>query len=303
MPFFPGMSEQNLPPWLLDIYQSIAHRARQLAEAPHEHYRGERIAPIPTDIQTAHYLGKQYGLYEPYLRRAEEMMEGAQAPFYEQYQKYMNPYQQAVVNRISEEGMRNLNENIIPALEAKFVKLGQHGSSRHADLSKRAAREIQNEISANQAKALSSGYQQAAQLFNADMARRLEGAREMSTLGGLKQAGRLADIAALGEQGRYQQQQEQAKRDVAYQDFLRQLEYPHQMLAQQTGVMSGVPVPTQSTTMYQTPGAPQMNILGQLGNLAGNIYGARLATNKKRGGSIRETKPHIMALLPHVGAF
>jgi len=278
MPLFSGASESELPPWIKEHYRALAERARREAERPYQPYGGQRLAPIPEAMQRAHALSERTGTYLPYLESSTQALRRTQAPFYEGYERYMNPYMQSVVNRIAEEGNRNLTENILPALEAKFVRLGQHGSSKHATLARRAAREIQGEISAKQAQALASGYQQAAQVFNADQARALEGARQMATLGGLSQAGLLSDIAMLGEQGRYRQQQEQAAKDIAYQDFLRQQNYPLEMLAHQAALLHGIPTPTQQTSYQQSPATPQLNVLGQLGNLAGNIYAARMAS-------------------------
>lgn len=274
MPFFSAATKDELPPWLLEMYRNLAERAQAISQAEYTPYQGERLAQMPPEFQEAFRLGEQTGEYLPYIRASEEMVRGAHRPFSQHYQEYMNPYQQAVVNRIAEEGNRNFKENIMPALEAKFVRLGQHGGSRHARLAREAARDIQGEIAANQAKALSQGYQQAAQIYNADQTRALEAARELSNIGGLKQAGKLADIAALTEQGRYKQQQSQAHKDILYQDYLRRLNYPYEMLQQQGAILHGVPHQAQSTQFQQTPGTPQLNVLGQLGNLSGNIYSA-----------------------------
>jgi hypothetical protein len=278
MALFSTATASELPPWLLDMFQGLAAKSQQLASAKNpESYQGQRLAELPPEFQNARTLGNQINSLSPYLRNSEQMVSRAQTPFTDKYREYMNPYEQRVVSRIAEEGNRNLKENILPELEARFIRLGQHGSSRHADLSKRAARDIQSEISANQAKALAQGYQQSAQIFNADQARGLESAREMSALGGLNQAGRLADIAMLMDQGRYHQQQDQAGKDLAYQDFLRRQNFPWEMLQNQAAVAHGMPLPQQSTQLYQTPGTPQLNVPGQVGTMATNLLGTLMS--------------------------
>lgn len=278
MPLYTNASVNELPPWLTDMYQRLGERTQQITNSRYVPYQEERIAHTPKELKQAFEMGNKTGEHLPYLAHAESMVKGAHTPFTKKHKEYMNPYQKEVVNRISEEGNRNFTENILPALEAKFVRLGQHGSKRHAKLAREAARDVQNEISANQSRALAQGYQQAAQLYNADQARALEAARELSNLGGLKQAGKLADIAALTESGKYQQQQEQSMKDMLYQDFLRRQNYPLDMLHQQAAFLNGMPQMSQTMQYQQTPGAPQLNLLGQLGNLAGNIYSARLAS-------------------------
>lgn len=276
MPFFSTSSKEELPPWLAELFHGIASRGEQLAVSEPEDYKEPRLADLPLEIGQARQMSRLVvGKYKPYLQQAENLASRSSSPFIQNYQQYMNPYQQQVVDRIAQEGNRNLTENILPALEAKFVRLGQHGGSRHADLSKRAARDIQSEISANQARALGQGYQQAAQIYNADQARALESAKEMSTLGGLQQAGNLTDIAMLMEQGRYQQQQDQAGKDIAYQDFLRKQNYPWEMLQNLSGILHGIPQQSQNTSTYQTPGTPQLNLMGQAGSLAAQLYGMR----------------------------
>jgi hypothetical protein len=189
----------------------------------------------------------------------------------------MNPYQDQVVRRIAEEGMRNFNENVLPQIEGKFVRLGQHGSSRHADLTRKAARDIQQEILGRQERSLSSGYQQAAQIFSADQARAIEAARAMAHLSGIKQGSEFADIAAQESLGKSLQQREQAQLDIAHQDWLRQQEYPSQALAYQSALMRGIPTSGISVGYSQTPGAPEMNTTGNVGRIAAQLLASRMA--------------------------
>lgn len=297
MPFMTQSHFETLPPWLQGPYKRAVERSEAITNEKFKPFPGERLAQIPQDILQAHHIGKKIGVTEPYFEGARGLLGRSTETFPSQYKNYMNPYQQAVINRIAEEGNRNFNERIMPGLEAKFVRLGQHGSSRHAKLAREAARDVQNEILANQAKALSTGYQQAAQIFNADQTRGLEAANQLSGLGGFRQAAQLADISMLTDQGRYQQQQQQALNDIRYNDWLQEQNYPQEMLNQQMGIMQGIPVQRQSTNMTQTPGVPQMNVLGQIGPLAAQIYGARLAYGKKRGGLVNMPRESALKLM------
>jgi len=298
MPFMTDTQFNDMPPWLKQPYQEMIREAQAqsgvgvppraagdagppLAHEYQPYPAGQRLAPIPADITAAHNLGRaQQGSYLPNLQQAEGLIGSSLDPFTSHVDQYMNPYQRHVVEQISKEGNQNFKKNIMPALEAKFVGLGQHGSSRHAKLSRRAARDTQKEILSRQQQALAHGYQQAAQLYNADMARRIEGAGQLGSLGGMRQAGLLSDIAMLENQGRYQQQQAQADKDVQYQEFLRQLEHPMHRLAFLSAIMHGVPTPTMSQTYQQVPTTPQMNLPGQLAGLAGNIWGTRMMANR-----------------------
>jgi hypothetical protein len=264
---------QELPDWLKDITRKNVERSHQLAISPYTEYRGQRLASIPEEMKRAHQISTRTETYLPHLRQTERILGQTGQTFPSHYQEYLNPYTKAVVNQISEEGNRTFLEKILPQLDAMFVKAGHHGSTHHAKLARHAARDIQRDILDKQQQALAHGYQQAAQIYGSDQARKLETARELKGLGGLYQAGQIGDISMLGEAGRYKQQQEQAARDIAYNDFLRAQNYPHQMLQQQTAILHGTTPPSISETHY-APATPQTSILGQLSNLAGNIYNA-----------------------------
>lgn len=200
--------------------------------------------------------------------------------------KYMNPYVQNVLDRISNESGQFLNEKILPSLESHFVSSGAPRSGQHLRMVGQAGRDVQKDMEDRQRSYLSQAYDQAGKNFSSDQNRRLQSGENMARLGQYAQAGNIADVAALQEQGRLQQQQKQGELDVPYQDFLRQQNYPWGQLEQQSAIMHGIPAPTQTTGVVQTPGQPQVNTLGGLGSLAGSLYGARMFAGKKRGGHI-----------------
>jgi len=97
------------------------------------------------------------------------------------------------------------------------------------------------------------------------------------TLTNIGSAQSQADLARLNQQQQTAAQQQalnQQKLDLAYQDFLRQRDYPLEMLQQYSSLLRGVPVaPTSTTTTY----APQPGVAQQLlgtGLGAASIYKA-----------------------------
>lgn len=277
MPFLSNVQFEELPPWMKVPYQKMVAGAERYAQEPYAQYGGERIAPIEAEMKTAHELASRgVSAERPILEQAGNQVMQGMRPFHENAAQYMNPYQQHVVRQIAEEGNRNFTENVLPALEAKFVRLGQHGGSRHADLSLRAARDLQHEIMNRQQQALAQGYQQAGQMYNAQQARQLEGAGQLGNIAAAQQGSRLADISALENIGRYRQQQQQATADVRYQNWLREQEHPMYRMQQQASMMQGMPGQGINQSYYQTPATPAMNVIGQLGPLAGAIWGTRM---------------------------
>jgi hypothetical protein len=277
MPVLAQEQLTQLPPHERKYYSEMMARADDYSRQDYTPYAGNRIAGAPQeieDIQSA--VNRDFGAENGMLYSSENAIKRGIKPFHENYQQYMNPYQQAVVQALAEEGNRNFTENVLPALEARFVRLGQAGSSKHGDLALRATRDFQKELLSRQQQALASGYQQAGQMYNAQQLRELEGAGQLANLATTRQGTRLADVAALENVGRYKQQQQQALLDAQYQEYLRQLEHPAQRLSFQMGLMKGMPFQGINQAYYQTPTTPQMGLPQQFANLAGGILSGRM---------------------------
>jgi hypothetical protein len=118
--------------------------------------------------------------------------------------QYMNPYNDAVTNRIGELGARNLSENLLPQIEGRYIQAGQLGyggrdgmgtpSGMMTDTA-RALRDVNADILAQQTAALQSGYTQAAGLAGTDLGRQSQLAQTAGSLG-TQQQGALAQAGA-----------------------------------------------------------------------------------------------------------
>lgn len=282
MPFMSNQQFVELPPHEQKYYSEMMAQANAEREKEYQPYGGERIAPFPQELNqaqnlTANGVGREQQMFD----RAEASIGKGKKPFHENYEQYMNPYHNAVIRQLSQEGNRNFTQNILPALEARFLRLGQHGSSRHADLSMRAAADFQRELLSRQQQSLSSGYQQAGQMYNAQQLRELEAANQLSNLATTRQGSRFSDIAGLEGVGKYKQQQDQAILDTKYQDWLRSLEHRQQKLSFQNAMMQGMPSQGINQSYYQTPTPQQMNLSGQFGPLALGLLGAGMAGGRR----------------------
>lgn len=186
---------------------------------------------------------------------------------------YMNPYTDAVVNRIATLGQRNLSENLLPALTSKYITAGQLGygnprtgyaapSGMMTDTA-RAVRDTSADILAAQSAALQQGYASAQTAAQADLSRQgqlastagqLGGqdatrtaavAQQQADLGGMLQKYGLTAGAATTGVGATQQSQAQQNLDAARADFLAQKGYNQEQIDAmlKTLVASGVAVP------------------------------------------------------------
>jgi len=117
---------------------------------------------------------------EPYLGRAAQTFPGA-------VEQYMNPYTKNVVNQIADLGVRQLQEKFLPAIGEEFTRAGQFGGSRMGEFGARALRDVQENVLAEQSKALQAGYGQAADIFGADVSRLGQLAGTAGQLGGAQQ--------------------------------------------------------------------------------------------------------------------
>ena len=202
-------------------------------------------------------------------------------------QQYMNPYiQQALDPQLAAlTRQHKINQQ---GDMAKLAQAGAYGGSRQAILQGQG----EHNLLAQQAGLIGSGYNQAynnaATQFNADQARNLQGqqlnqagkqfaatydlqglqaatqANTAAANAGAQQAQYgLQNLTALGTAGGQQQQLTQAQNNAQYNEYLRQLKYPQDIMNMQKGILGALPITTTNTfTPKSTTGA---NIAGALG--------------------------------------
>jgi hypothetical protein len=188
---------------------------------------------------------------------------------------YSNPYQQNVTNIALREAQQKgqLDKN---ALMSGSIGRGTFGGARQALLQAEQNRGLNQQMSDIQAQGSANAYTNAQAQFNADQQRRqqaqqyaaglgqqlfgtgLQGAQSAAAgLGALGTQQQAADISRLGAQqtsAAQQQALQQTQLDTAYQDFLRQRDYPQEQLGFYSNILRGLPVQLASTTQtYQAP--------------------------------------------------
>jgi hypothetical protein len=286
--------QQVLPEWYTNYAMDILSGQQAIANRPYA------TAPMPRVAGFTPLQEKSFGLtetaagsYQPLLGEATTVAQAAAnapgalnvaQPYLTQAGQtsvsnigsYMNPYNEAVTNRIGELGARNLSENILPQIEGRYIQAGQLGyggrdgmgtpSGMMTDTS-RAVRDVSADILAQQTAALQSGYNQAAGLAGTDLSRfgtlantagglaQTQQAQQLAASGALSNLGEQAQTLgltganAIGNVGALQQQQGQKNLDVAYSDFLRQQGYEqdqiNNLLKTFQGAASGVPSASQ----------------------------------------------------------
>lgn len=184
-------STTGLPDWYQELIRGVAGKASDIAGRTQE-------APLPTlgvagfsPDQLAAFqrvrdnsgvyrpsldaagaaLGKLPGAVQGYADMATGAASGPAKSWADNWQKYMSPYTQGVVDNIARLGKRNFEENIMPGVNAEMIGAGQFASTRNADILGRAARDASADITGRQAEALQAGYGTSAGIFSDDAQR------------------------------------------------------------------------------------------------------------------------------------
>ena len=210
-------------------------------------------APIAAGLSVANSLIGMSG-----LSAAQPLLDAAGRPVYEGISNYMNPYNDAVTNRIAELGARTLREKLLPEISDRFVRSGQFGGSRQSEMIGRGLRDIYESTLAEQNKALQSGYSGALTSSAEDLKRRAELARTTGDLGtaavtsGLDVAKGLTDIGKTGQEtalagaaavtgvGAAERSMDQRNLDVSLADWLKSQGYPQDQIDAALKTFAGI---------------------------------------------------------------
>jgi hypothetical protein len=224
--------------------------------------------------------------------------------------QYMSPYMQNVLD-VQKRGAITDAQKAQLGANLGAARQGTYGGARQLLAQTQREQALGQQLGDIQARGLQSAYESGMGLFGTEEARRLEaqkmaeqsrqygaglglegagmGLRAAETLGGLGTAAQQAELQRLGAisgAGAEQQALTQRQMDLAYQDFLRQQQYPMSQLQQYAGLISGLPSPgsTQVQTSYSRPSS----LAGQLLGTAGSLGSAYMLSQAAKGGEVKK---------------
>lgn len=291
----------TLPDWYSQYGQSVAGTGLGLLSNL-QNYQGYVDAsgnPLPltagpsTQQQTAYGMADtNVGTWQPGVTAGQGALGQASAALttpaqgaagYDptQMQQFMNPYVSNVVDEMARLNTRNMNENVLPAIDSTFARSGQFGSTRNADILGRTVRDNASDLLGRQYTALYDAQNQANNLYDMWNKTGISGAGALGQIGsamagtaGLQQQYGLNDINALLGTGGQQQQTEQANLTNNYNSWLQQQAIPATQLGQISNAISPVisgyrPNSTSQVTNTANPLDPTQawaSILEGLGN-------------------------------------
>jgi hypothetical protein len=315
------VTQTAIPEYARPYVETMLGQSQALTDInqnPYQTYGGQRIAEFSplqqqaftnaANQQTAGQLAPATGLAAASGMGAlgvSGQMAGAgdryaqQATSPQSTQAYMSPYIQAALQPQLAE-MQRQYAITGQQEQGRATGAGAFGGTRNALM--QAENQRNKNLAMNQA--IGSGYQNAfqaaqqAQQFGANLG--LQGYQ--GALSGLGQAGQAAgQLGQLGQTqfgqqmaigaeqqkvGAIQQAQAQQAQDLAYQDFLKQKNYPYQQLAFMSDMLRGLPLSQSAQQVYSAPPSTASQ-LGGLGMSALGIYGAS-GGFKAKGGMVGE---------------
>jgi hypothetical protein len=287
------VTQTNIPEYARPYVETMLGKSEALTDIeknPYQAYGGQRISEFSplqkqafenvANQQTAGQLGAATGLAGAAglgaIGAGADYRNMATNPF--ATQAYMSPYMQNVVNVQKDEAfrdaqIRNLGANLGSARQ------GAYGGARQVLAEQERNRNLQTQLGQIQAGGSQRAFEaaQQAQQFGTSaglqgFGQALQGASTLGTLGQTQFGQQQAINTAQQNVGAIQQAQAQQGLDQAYQDFLKQKNYPYQQLAFQSDMLRGLPLSQAAQQQYTAP--PSMTSqLGGLGMSALGIYG------------------------------
>jgi len=219
-------------------------------------------------------LGEQLsGSYKPFIQGAKEQDLAAQQaltsglgflqPSQANIDKFMNPYQQSVIDSAMTQLDRQADIRRAGA-DAQAIQSGAFGGSRQGVQRAETERNLQNTKADTLARLLSSGFGQAQKA--SQEAGRLSGgigqafgtlAGTTSDIGRLQQALGQADVSQLSQLGAMRQAQQQAGLDATRQNQMQSAQEPYTRLQLGQNLLQGMPSASIPSTFTQatTPSA------------------------------------------------
>lgn len=270
-------SSAELPEYISPYVNRFLPKAEAVGNQPYVQYGNQRLADFSPDTQQAFGMVRQQAA-DPLtgLTQAQNTAAGI-AGFQPgqigttdwtgaNVQGYMNPYIQNVLDVQKQRSQQKYAEDAA-SRNAAAIQAGAFGGNRRFVQDSLAQRDLNQQLQGMEAEGLANAYQQAQNMFTSDQGRMLqaqmanEESRRLGAGLGLDAARAQVDMTRAGQDLRSQQaealssvgskiqQREQAGLDLAYQDFLRQQDYPASQLAKYQALLTGGPQPTSQTSV------------------------------------------------------
>ena len=271
--------QSNLPKYVKPYFERLLDRTEAESKREYEPYEGQRLAGDAQDTLDARQKARDIagsgiaGLPQAQAATTAGIGRALQGMGYQAGQfdsdaaaQYMSPYMQQVVDVQKERAILDAQRQGA-GRAAQAVQSGAFGGSRAAIQEGMAQEALGRQLAEIQASGQQQAFEQAQQQFERDRAARADAerlglgaaelvggqARGLADLGRLAREGDVEAARLLEQVGKDITARDQAGLDLAYQDFVRQRDYPREQLQFLSSVLRGVPVqPSTETTSMQS---------------------------------------------------
>jgi hypothetical protein len=267
-------STTTTPGWYNDYLSSLAQTGQSAAAG------AQFIGPTALQQQAYNTVGAAGSAYQPTLQAATNLAQTAgNTNLADLTQQMMTPYASNVVNTLGDLNQQNIARNFSPQATAGIVGSGQFGSSRGAGALGQVINNANLATQAQQQQAMQTGYTQALQAAQNQVANQLAAGQQLGNLATSNQALGLGNINALATLGGQQQQ-------IAQQQQL----FPLQTATAASGLLRGYNIPTATESTYKgpLPGAYAASPLQQISSL-GSLLAALNTSPASYGGAAGNT--------------
>ena len=270
--------QSNLPKYFEPYAVDMIKRAESESKREYTPYEGQRLADESVDLLSSRQNVRDIagrgiaGLPTAMTGVKAGMGRAAQGLGYQagQFdsdaaQQYMSPYMQNVVDVQKAQALLDF-DRAQAGRDAQAVQAGAFGGSRQAVAQALAGEDLQRRLGEIQATGQQRAFENAQQQFERDRAARESAERlgitagesltsqsaQLAQLGDLARKGDVQAAELLEKIGKDQQAREQAGLDLAYEDFVRQRDFPRESLTFLSSILRGVPVqPSTETVKFQ----------------------------------------------------
>lgn len=188
---------------------------------------------------------------------------------------YMNPYTSNVVDEMGRLQQRNINENVMPAMQGAAGSMGQFGSQRQFQATGNMLRDMQSNLLGQQQGALQTGYTNAMTTAGNDLTRQLQSGQALGSLGQQQQAGATSGLNTLSGLGATEQAQGQ-----------KLLDLPMQQAQAYSQLMKGYNIPTGTTEQVAGSTGVSNSPLSQITGLLTALGSYNPTTTKVKEGGL-----------------
>ena len=280
--------QSNLPKYARPYFERLLDKTEGESLRDYEPFQGQRLADEVQDTADARAKARAVagsgieGLPTAQAATTAGIGRALQGMGFEAGQfdsgaaaQYMSPYMQQVVDVQKERAILDAQRQGA-GRAADAVQAGAFGGSRSAVQESLAGEALNRQLAEIQASGQQQAFEQAQQQFERDRAARADAeriglgagemagsqARALAELGGMARAGDIESAQLLEQVGKGLTARDQAGLDLAYQDFVRQRDFPKEQIQFLSSVLRGVPIqPSTETTTMQAYN-PVQQLLG-----------------------------------------